>query len=231
MRYRPEHKEATRVRILHSAGRLMRRKGIGNTSVEALMRATGLSHGGFYAYFASKGALVVETVRSMMRESGRSWLEGIHEAGRDWLPLFLGRYLNRKHMEHQDIGCPIPALAAEVARAPQEVKRAFEQELQGLLGWLEGMPSSAADRRELALATVALSAGGILLARAVADPALADDILRACRRAGRTMDKPSAGGGAGLPVRDTPDAHRPRSRSPRPAGALRTTSTPHESRS
>ncbi|MBI3993281.1 MAG: TetR/AcrR family transcriptional regulator [Candidatus Lambdaproteobacteria bacterium] len=210
MRYRPEHKEATRARILRSAGRLMRRKGIGSTSVEALMRASGLSHGGFYAYFASKGALVAETVRAAMRESGRFWLEGLGEAGRDWLPLFLGRYLNRKHLERQDIGCPMPALAAEVARSPEEVKRAFEQELRGLIGLLARQPADAADPRELALATISLSVGGILLARAVADPVLADDILRACRRVGRTMDKPPADGsagsaaGGGLPQEDAP---------------------------
>ena len=210
MRYRPEHKEATRARILRSAGRLMRRKGIGNTSVEALMRASGLSHGGFYAHFASKGALVAEAVRGVMRESGRAWLESVARVGRGWLPVFLGGYLNRRHLEDREHGCLMPSLAAELARSPEEVRRAFEEELRGLVAFLEALPGDASDRRELALATIALSVGGISLARAVADPALADEILRACRRVGRNMDKPSAGGaGAAADGADTAGHHPP----------------------
>ncbi len=189
MRYRPEHKEQVRARILASAGRLMRRQGIGRTSVQTLMRASGLSHGGFYAYFASKTALVAATVRAVMRESGRAWLEGLDAAGRDWLPVFLGRYLNRKHAERLDSGCLMPALAAEVARSGPQVRQAFQEELQGLVAQLETRPGAAANPRELALAAIALSVGGISLARAVDDPALAEEILRACRHMGRNADK------------------------------------------
>lgn len=186
MRYRPERKQAVKERILRGAARVMRRDGIAGASVGTMMAQAGLSHGGFYAYFASKAELAAGALRTALAEGRRQWLEGVAlRPGSDWLPLFLGRYLNSRHRDDRETGCAIAALSGELARGHPELRGIFQEELQTLASHLEEGFEDSTDAREQALATVALCVGGMTLARAVADPEMGEAILRACRRYGR----------------------------------------------
>ena len=186
-------KQRTRERILASAGRVFRRKGYAGSGVDELMREAGLTHGGFYAHFASKEALFAEavvralgrTVELMEKEAGD--LEGVA-----WLRGAVGRYLSRAHLEAVEEGCPMPALVSELGRAGDAPREAFEARMLELLADVEDKvpPGPGLQPADRTLATVALCVGGVSLARAVKDPALADRILRACRELAVPEDVP-----------------------------------------
>ena len=177
-------KQRTRERILASAGRVFRRKGYAGSGVDELMREAGLTHGGFYAHFASKEALFAETVARalgqtvelMEKEAGD--LEGVA-----WLRGAVRRYLSRAHLEAVEEGCPMPTLVSELGRAGDAPREAFEERMLTLLAEVaeKAPPGLGLDPADRTLATVALCVGGVSLARAVKDPVLADRILAACR--------------------------------------------------
>ncbi len=184
MRYRPGHAVRTREKVVEAAACLFRERGVRGASVEQVMREAGLTVGGFYAHFASKNALLSAAVSHAFRERAQNqWgtLARLH--GFDWLSRFAQTYLSRTHRDMVDGGCPIPTLGPDAARADDSVRESFEQELRCFFELVESKVDGvdafpAADR---AIATVALCAGGLLLARAVADPALSARILKACR--------------------------------------------------
>ena len=185
MRYPPGHRKATRRRILGAAARRFREDGFAGAGVDDVMAAAGLTAGGFYAHFASKEALLAEALAAGPGHPGERLAAGLDGvAGAPFLREVVRRYLSRSHRDDVAGGCALPALAAEVARQGPEARAAFEAYLRQLVERLaprvpEGPGLSPAER---VLATAALAAGGIMLARAVADPDLSDRILRACRR-------------------------------------------------
>ncbi len=182
-------KEESHQRILAAAGHRFRADGLDGAAVAAIMGEAGLTHGGFYAHFAGKEALIAAALEAALAEGRRRWLAGLEGlAPEDAYRMIIGRYLSRAHRDAPATGCAMAALASELARRPGSPRLAFEGTLLALLGSLERhMPEGAnLDRRERAIATTALCLGGLLLSRMVADPALSDAILLACRRAART---------------------------------------------
>ncbi|MEO1087794.1 MAG: TetR/AcrR family transcriptional regulator, partial [Acidobacteriota bacterium] len=114
MRYSPEHKAKTRKSILDAASRVFRRRGYQGGGVDAVMKEAGLTHGGFYAHFQNKEALLAETVLDAMleaRKRHRDWTAGT--SGATWLGRFLDHYLSDRHRRHSEHGCPVPALVSE----------------------------------------------------------------------------------------------------------------------
>jgi TetR/AcrR family transcriptional repressor of nem operon len=186
MRYPREHKPAVRERIVHGAARLMRRDGPDGASVAAVMSEAGLSHGGFYTYFSSKAALAVAGLRSAFAEGRARWLRGVTISPDEaWLPVVLGRYLNRRHRDDRANGCAYAALGADFPRGEPALRAVVTEELGELADILAAGFADPHTAREQALATAALCVGGITLARAVDDAELSETILRACRRYGR----------------------------------------------
>jgi len=185
VRYPREQKARTRARILTAAGRRFREKGYAAAGVDDLMSKAGLTAGGFYAHFHSKEDLFAATLGAVAPFSVRRLTEGLEgREGAEWLREVARRYLSRTHRDDKAKGCALPALAAEVGRRGPRVRAAFEAYLRGTL---EGLAGKAPAGRGLTpedrmLATVALFAGGLMLARAVGDEALSRRILRACRR-------------------------------------------------
>jgi TetR/AcrR family transcriptional repressor of nem operon len=184
----PGRKQATRSRILAAAGRRLRAEGLEGAGVAEIMAAAGLTHGGFYAHFAGKEALIAEALAAALAEGRAAWLAGLEgmppeEACRH----ILGRYLSRSHRDAPERGCAAAACAGELARHGRETRAHFERALSASLAALAAhMPGSRPEqRRNQAIATFALCLGGLLLARAVADPELSDAVLLACRRAGQ----------------------------------------------
>lgn len=183
MRYGPEHKQETREKILASAARLFRAEGLAGASVERVMRAAGLTVGGFYGHFGSKDALVIDTLRSLMRGYRGAWLAGLEDVrGGTFLEHFVYRYLNRRTRD-AETGCAMPSILSELTRSSPEVQAAFGEELAPLLAELEQrLPSEpGVTPRQRALATVALLFGAMALARATRSQATSDEFLEAAR--------------------------------------------------
>lgn len=197
MRYAPDHKPATRARIVAAAGKVLLEQGLAGAGVHQVMARAGLTHGGFYAHFQSRDALIAEALEALLEERRGQLVAGLDELrGEARLAQVVGRYLNRHHRDNAEEGCPLPALGGELARADPELRARFERGLAALADEIaapqdedEDAEASAgagagpgASLEERALATLALCAGGVMLSRAVGDGELSDRILRACRR-------------------------------------------------
>jgi len=145
------------------------------------MGGAGLTTGGFYAHFQSKTAMDVEIVRTMLRPL--HGLEGLDDVPSfDWLQRAVKRYLSVAHRDNLE-GCPYPAVLSEIASAPDEVRRAFAEALERRVAAFEPhVPGTAVLARQRALATMALTIGGLLLARAAQGQPISKEMLMACRR-------------------------------------------------
>ena len=172
MRYPAEETAAKHERIVKEASRLFRERGFENVSVGEVMKAAGLTHGAFYAHFASKEDLQAAAVAYGMRLSLDSMQRG---NGRNGKRSYADRYLSRWHRDNPGDGCTMAALAQEVARSTPELKTAFEQGLQDIL-------PAKGDARNEAIFQVAAMIGGVVLARAVQNPRLSDEILGSVRQ-------------------------------------------------
>ena len=181
MRYRNGHKQQTNERILQAAGRLFRKQGYAATGVDAVMRAANLTAGGFYSHFGSKEDLLAETLDAVFREGSRDRPAELSKLqGHEWLRAFAGFYLSAEHRNGVDCGCPIPALAAEVARLGSGTREVFEQHLRRIIDFVAKQFHEHDPDRKRAISTTAMFAGAVLLARAVGDEAFAQEILRTC---------------------------------------------------
>lgn len=183
MRYAADHKQRTHRRIVEVASRLFKEGGYVGVGVDTVMKAVGLTPGGFYAHFESKEALLAETLTVGLQRL-KEWLfEGLEgQEGLPWLREVVRRYLSRIHRDAVAEGCPMPALAAELCRSGDAARQTFEGHLRQLVAEFEAkIPRTFGSAHDRTLATIALFVGGVMLARAVKDPTLSGRILRACR--------------------------------------------------
>ena len=181
-RPRGTKKHDTHERILASASQIARREGLRAASVPRVMSGAGLTTGGFYAHFSSKTAMDAEIVRTL--QSPLRGLEGLDDAaGHEWLQRAVKRYLSVAHRDNVD-GCGYPAVLSEVGLAQREVRRAFAEALATRVAAFEPhVPATAGvTTRERALATMALTIGGLLLARAAQGSPLSEEMISACRK-------------------------------------------------
>ena len=186
---------------------MFRRKGYAGAGVDAVMGEAGLTHGGFYAHFDGKEALFAETVtRALGRTVEILEKEAGDREGVAWLRVAVRRYLSRPHLEAVEEGCPMPALVSELGRAGDAPREAFEARMLTLLADVAKKvpPGPGLEPDDRALATVALCVGGISMARAVKDPALADRILAACRKLAVPEDVPDGAGEGRMTGRGRP---------------------------
>jgi TetR/AcrR family transcriptional regulator, transcriptional repressor for nem operon len=179
------HKAQTRARIIEAAARAFRERGVGQVGIADIMRDAGLTHGGFYAHFPNKDALVAEAAMRGLDDSRRAFVAAAAAANPD-APLreVIRRYVSRSHRDFPADGCATPALAAEIAREPDEVRTAFTEGLDefvvALMDYLPGETPEA--RRDAALVLVASMSGAVALSRAINDPIVSDRVLLATRR-------------------------------------------------
>jgi TetR/AcrR family transcriptional repressor of nem operon len=172
MRYPVEETAAKHERIVKEASRLFRERGFEKVSVGEVMKAAGLTHGAFYAHFGSKEELQTAAVAYGQKVSlGRAQRSNNKKSKGS----FADRYLSRWHRDNPGDGCTMAALAQEVARSTPELKAAFEQGLEEIL------PAIGGERKE-AIFHAAAMIGGVILARAVQDPRLSDEILESVRK-------------------------------------------------
>ena len=184
MKVSREQAAASRERILDAATRRFRERGFDGIGVADLMGEAGLTHGGFYGHFASKEELMAKACERTLAKSAARWEALQVRDGRDALAAMADSYLSTRHRDNPGAGCIVAAAGEEAARHGPLVRRAFTQGVKSLLDILARvMPGGTrAARREKASAAFASMVGAIVLARAVDDPELSLQILRAVRR-------------------------------------------------
>jgi TetR/AcrR family transcriptional regulator, transcriptional repressor for nem operon len=176
MRRSREEAAETRRRIVETASRLFRARGITPVGVADIMGALGLTVGGFYRHFESKEALVAEAIEAAADETTSRYAKEPAWA-------LLDAYLSRAHRDHAERGCPVAALCSEVAHESLPTREAFTKAMHRLLAVVgDVVPGDTKDARDRRLRTAAAIVGSVVLSRATADEVLADELLRAVRR-------------------------------------------------
>ena len=178
MRVTREQAAANREEILNVAGKLFRERGFDGIGVADIMKQAGLTHGGFYGHFGSKEDLAAEITARVLGPEG--WPERIIGRPNPSLADVVRKYLTPRHREDVGDGCLFAALGSDVVRQPRSVRRAFTEGLARRIKDLqELLPGRSAARRQKAVATMAGLVGALMLARAVDDPTLSNEILHA----------------------------------------------------
>jgi len=181
----PSRKEATHERIVGAAARAIRRSGYNGTGVADIMKDAGLTHGGFYAHFASRDAMLAEAAdqagaESVARLKRIAAAAPPHEA----LRSLIQAYLSKAHVEDAETGCPVAALGSEMPRQASKVRRAATRRIKEMIDVVirhwpdQGEPAAY----QHALVTVATMVGALMLARAVDDPKLSEAMRQAAAK-------------------------------------------------
>lgn len=206
MRYSPEHKAETHARIVRKASVRLREKGAHGVGVADLMKEAGLTHGGFYAHFESREALVVEAFGYAMDRSVARWRKLLDELPpQKRLAAIVDGYLSRQHRDDLGHDCAVPALGAEIARESAKTRKAFAAKQEDLIqlfaGYIVDVPPKIARKR--ASAMLATLMGTLVMARVTGSGDASDEILGAGREAalaiatglgpaGKTSARPAA---------------------------------------
>ncbi len=185
MRYADSHKEETRKKVVKAAAAAVRAKGPDGVGVAEIMKEVGLTHGGFYAHFPSKEALVAAAIGEAFDQGRRRFgrITG-DKAGLDAFAVFLDSYVSMDHRAYPERGCPIATIASDLPRQGPAVREVFDAGVTGLINrvaaWLPG--EDAQERQGLAGSLVAEMAGAVSLSRAVSDETMARRFLEQSRK-------------------------------------------------
>lgn len=186
MRYDAEHKERTRAKVLATAARALKVEGPDKLGVADVMRAAGLTHGGFYAHFASKDALVAEAVETAFADSRRLYDKATAEKpAREALARLIAAYVSEAHRDEAAQGCILPALSADMPRLSADARTRYAEGLSRMTARVRTLldATGMADAGTLASSLVAEMVGAVALARAIPDAAQSSEILRSSRAA------------------------------------------------
>jgi TetR/AcrR family transcriptional repressor of nem operon len=184
MRYSSSHKTQTRERIVEQAARDFRARGLDGVGVAEIMKDAQLTHGGFYRHFASKEELYAESVAHSLDELGDLLLGLNANASRsERLRAVLAYYLSEEHCGTPGGGCPVAALASEIARQPDQVREAYQQALLNYQQRLQIlMPGETEAARTAAFQQCfGAMAGALMVARSVVSPDMRRSILENMR--------------------------------------------------
>jgi len=172
-------KAASHDRIVDVAAARMRRNGINGVGVAELMQEAGLTHGGFYRHFESRDALVGAAVERALAQGSARAVATSGQGGRRALEAIIDDYLSPAHRAHPEAGCAVAGLAGDVSRADDRTRSAYGRQVEQYLELLAGLEpgtDAAGDRRRACLVLSAL-VGALVMARAVDERGLSDEIL------------------------------------------------------
>ena len=184
MRYEPQHKARTHERIVRNASRQLRAKGLNGPAVTTLMKASGLTHGGFYRHFGSRDDLVVEAIEESLEELRERLVAAAKQAdpGEGWKAM-VRSYLSLELCDRPDEGCPIAALAPDMGRTrpalKQRISAAILKLRQELLPFMPGRNPN--EKTANFLAIFSSMVGTIAIARTMPNPAIRQGILHTVR--------------------------------------------------
>lgn len=184
MRYKTGHKAEIHQKIVKDAARRVRAEGLTGAAVSAVMRDTGLTHGGFYKHFKDKDELLVESLRVAFAEIA----DYLGQAGERSEPAtawkaIVNAYLIPEHCDHPERGCPVAALAPELARAGKAMKRQIVEELtkykDRMLPFMPGR--TAADKERAFFVIFSTMVGAMEIARVLPEPGMRAKVLESAR--------------------------------------------------
>ncbi|MFO1108926.1 MAG: TetR/AcrR family transcriptional regulator [Bradyrhizobium sp.] len=186
MRYSKEHKQETHERIVRKASVRLREKGAHGIGVADLMKEAGLTHGGFYAHFDSREALVIEAFNYAMDRSTEHWRKMAEQTPPEKrFAAIVDSYLTAIHRDDPGHGCAIPTLGPEIARESAKTRKAFAARLDEMIEMVADqmpeLPRKAA--RMQAIAAIATMAGALVLSRVAGSGEFSEEILGAGREA------------------------------------------------
>ncbi len=184
MRYQPGHKAEVHKKIVKDASRRLRKEGFRGAAVAAVMQDTGLTHGGFYKHFENKDELLFESLHAAFQEIGDALSAAAEKSPSDepWKAI-VKTYLSPEYCEHVERGCPVPALAPELARAPATMKRRILAEIvtykERMTRYMPGR--RAADKERAFFAIFSTMVGAVEIARMLPDREAQGKVLAAAR--------------------------------------------------
>jgi TetR/AcrR family transcriptional repressor of nem operon len=185
MGHSQKDKEKNHAQIVEIAAQKMRESGTEGPGVAEIMKAAGLTHGGFYKHFDSRDDLVAEAVEAAVAQS-REGVAEVVEGADDPLTALVDWYLSPAHRDQPGSGCAVVALGADAARADKRVRATYTGQVERYVAQMEELLASDGDGgdpevRRRAIAAVSEMVGAVLIARAVGDEALSEEILAAAR--------------------------------------------------
>jgi TetR/AcrR family transcriptional repressor of nem operon len=184
MRYQPDHKVKVHRKILKDAARRVRAEGITGTAVSSVMRDSGLTHGGFYKHFGSKDALLTKSLSEAFREVADHLTQAAEKSppATAWKAI-VKTYLSPEHCNHAERGCPLAALAPELARATHAMKAPIRGELikytNRMLPFMPGR--RVADKERAFFVIFSTMIGAVAIARILPDQAARARLLASVR--------------------------------------------------
>ncbi|NLR99025.1 TetR/AcrR family transcriptional regulator [Rhizobium sp. P38BS-XIX] len=184
MRVSREKFAENREKILSVAGELFREKGFDGIGVADIMKAAGLTHGGFYGHFESKDELACEASKALVARSLVRWKEVAASSPEQPLEALLAHYLSHRNVVEQATGCVFASLTQEVSRHGPEMQSTFSGGLMGLVEVLEEIVpgDTPEERRRKAFASLSAMVGAVILARTMDTPELSQEFLAATRQ-------------------------------------------------
>ncbi len=181
MKVSREQAAENRERIVQVAAKLFRERGFDGIGVADLMKAAGLTHGGFYGHFASKEDLAAEACGRALDNSLQKWSTEVEKAPDEALSNIVNSYLSEAHRDGPGSGCLVAALGSDVGRQAPPIRRVVTEGIHALVEQLMRLVpgKSKSARRRQALSDFAAMVGAVIIARAVDDPELSKDVLQA----------------------------------------------------
>jgi TetR/AcrR family transcriptional regulator, transcriptional repressor for nem operon len=184
MRYPPEHKAEVHQKIVKDASHRVRAEGMNGAAVAAVMRDTGLTHGGFYKHFESKDELLLESLREAFRDITDILVRAAEQSHSEpgWKAI-VKTYLSLEYCDHADRGCPLPALAPEMARVDMAMRGPIFAELvkyrDSMLPFMPGRRTRDKERAFFAIFSTMI--GAVEIARLLPDRAVQEKILSSAK--------------------------------------------------
>jgi len=184
MRYQPGHKEEIHQKIVKDASERVRAEGLTGAAVASVMSDTGLTHGGFYKHFRSEDELLIESLKEGFREIIDTLVRAAEQSppGEAWKAI-VKTYLSPELCEHPERGCPLAALAPELARVDKRMKPQILAELVNYKNRMVPlMPGRrTVDRERAFFAIFTTMIGAVEIARMLPDPAIREKVLGSAR--------------------------------------------------
>lgn len=182
MRYPRDHKEQARQRLVEGGARLAKKRGFVAAGVDDLAAASGVTSGAVYRHFSGKSKLLAAIIEAELGQSAARF-EAVPAGDVAKLDKALAAYLSTEHVDHPELGCALPSLAADVARADPGIRAAFEDGLLAVHAALKKQVRSD----DVAWALIAQSVGAVMLARAMRGEATRRKVLTAVKRSARAL--------------------------------------------
>ena len=182
MRQSREAKTQTHERIIAIASARIREDGIEAPRVAEIMQAAGLTHGGFYKHFDSRDDLIAEATSRALADGNRE-VRALTDHSPHPLAALIDWYASAGHRDDLVTGCPLAALGGDMRRADRRVSAAYGEQVERYLEYLQQLLGSDENSRQRATVALSTLVGSVILARAIGDHPLSDEILADVREA------------------------------------------------